>query len=101
MKWPAMTSELSITERLARDSFTLDHGHPHITLDQSAAQVDGLGRLLIRICPAHVYSENPDGTIAVQYAACLECGTCRAAAPAGALAWQYPRGGYGITYRFG
>ena len=96
-----MTSELSITERLARDSFTLDHDQPHIVLDQTAAQVDGLGRLLIRVCPAHVYRENHDGTIAVSYAACLECGTCRAVAPAGALSWRYPRGGFGIAYRFG
>ena len=31
-----------------------------------------------RICPAKVYSVEADGTVGVEYAACLECGTCLA-----------------------
>ena len=53
------------------------------------------------MCPAHVYSEAPDGTIAVEAAACLECGTCLAVAPPGSLRWHYPRGGFGVTFREG
>jgi ferredoxin like protein len=41
------------------------------------------GKLLVRVCPAHVYSEDADGTIAVEYVACLECGTCLAVAAPG------------------
>jgi ferredoxin-like protein FixX len=37
----------------------------------------------------------------VNYAACLECGTCKAMAAPGALTWHYPRGGFGIAYREG
>jgi ferredoxin like protein len=39
--------------------------------------------------------------IAVEFAACLECGTCLAIAAPGALQWHYPRGGMGISYREG
>ena len=42
-----------------------------------------------------------DGTISVEYAACLDCGTCLAVAPPGVLEWHYPRGGFGVSYRGG
>ena len=59
------------------------------------------GPLLERVCAAHVYTALPDGSVQVQAAACLECGTCLAVAPAGVLRWHYPRGGYGIAFREG
>jgi ferredoxin-like protein FixX len=62
---------------------------------------DGVKRLLVACCPAHVYTEEPDGTISVEYAACLECGTCLAIAAPGALKWHYPRGGFGVQFREG
>jgi ferredoxin-like protein FixX len=51
--------------------------------------------------PDHVYTEEPDGTISVEYAACLEYGTCLAIAALGALKWHYPRGGFGVQFREG
>ncbi len=51
--------------------------------------------------PAHVYCEEPDGTISVEYAACLECRTCLAIASPGALKWHYLRGGFGVQFREG
>jgi len=32
---------------------------------------------------------------------CLECGSCRVVCPNGAVAWRYPRGGYGVQFRWG
>ena len=64
-------------------------------------RASGAAELLVRVCPAHVYSLEPDGSLAVEYAACLECGTCLAVAPKGALRWHYPRGGFGIVFREG
>lgn len=91
----------TVPDRLARDRFDLDDGAPHIEVDQEAARATGAGPLLVRMCPAHVYREEPDGTISVEYAACLECGTCRAVAPPGVLVWHYPRGGFGVAFREG
>ena len=48
-----------------------------------------------------MYSVEADGTIGVEYAACLECGTCLAMAPKGVLKWHYPRGSFGIMFREG
>ena len=86
--------------RLAVNKYETDESQSHIVLDQQAVADEGVGDLLIRICPAHVYSRNPDGTLAVEYAACLECGTCLALGR-GAVSWHYPEGGMGIAYREG
>ncbi|MDH7479765.1 MAG: ferredoxin family protein, partial [Syntrophomonadaceae bacterium] len=43
-----------------------------------------------------------DGEISFDCAGCLECGTCRVVCPRpGAIEWNYPRGGFGIVYRYG
>ncbi|MDR3361843.1 MAG: 4Fe-4S dicluster domain-containing protein [Desulfovibrio sp.] len=91
----------SVTERLDRNRYETDTEHSHIKVDQEAAKAAGAGPLLVRICPAHVYSLQADGTIGVLHAACLECGTCLALAPSGTLAWEYPRSGMGVIYREG
>ncbi|WP_312719964.1 4Fe-4S dicluster domain-containing protein [Mobilicoccus sp.] len=90
-----------VPQRLARDHFDVDDEQGHIVVDQEVARATGTGRLLVRVCPAHVYTEEADGTIGVEYAACLECGTCLAVAAPGALRWHYPRGGFGVAYREG
>jgi ferredoxin like protein len=46
----------------------------HIEVDQAAVRSAGVGQLLVRICPAHVYSQAPDGSLVVQHTACLKCG---------------------------
>ncbi|HWB37005.1 MAG TPA: 4Fe-4S dicluster domain-containing protein [Rugosimonospora sp.] len=96
-----MTEMRTITERLAVNHYDLDDEQSHIVVDQDAVRRTGCGPLLVRICPAHVYSQTDDGCIAVEYAACLECGTCLAVAPPGALTWRYPRGGFGVSFRKG
>jgi len=91
----------TVPERLARNRYVLDEGASHIEVDQAAVRSAGVAGLLVRVCPAHVYSRAPDGSVAVQHAACLECGACLAVAPPGSLRWHYPRGGFGVVYREG
>lgn len=91
----------SVTERLAKNRFVLDEAESHIEVNQELAKATGAGDALVACCPAHVYSKEPDGTISVEYAACLECGTCLAIAPRGVLSWHYPRGGFGVQFREG
>ena len=67
-----------------------------VFIDLAIAQVAGLGVTLA----ATFGGDDPQGW-QVQAAACLECGTCLAVAPAGVLRWHYPRGGYGIAFREG
>ena len=90
-----------LPERLAGNRFVTDDEETHIVLDQELARATGSAARLIACCPAGVYSWAPDGTVAVEYAACLECATCLAVADPGALTWRYPRGGFGIQSRDG
>lgn len=90
----------TIQDLLARNRFVTD-SESHIRVDQALARSTGTGRRLVAVCPARVYTEEPDGTIAVEHAACLECGACLAVADPGTLEWRYPRGGHGISYREG
>lgn len=90
----------TVTERLALNRFEPDD-LPHIEVHQEAAKAAGAGPILERVCPAHVYTANEDGSVGVTYEACLECGTCLAVAPPGTLTWHYPRGGFGINFREG
>jgi ferredoxin like protein len=91
----------TITERLDKNHYDTDDKLSHIEVNQELAKAMNAGPLLVKICPAHVYSLQNDGMIGVMYAACLECGTCLAVAPPGVLTWHYPRSGMGISYREG
>lgn len=90
-----------VHERLAHNAYKIDEESSHIEVHQDVVRQTGSGPLLVRICPAQVYSVAADGTISVAYVACLECGACLAVAPPGALTWHYPRGGCGLAFREG
>jgi len=92
---------MTVQERLSRNRFVLDESRSHIEVHQEALAHSGFADALIACCPAHVYSREPDGTVAVEYAACLECGTCLAMCPEGTLTWHYPDGGFGVQFREG
>jgi ferredoxin like protein len=90
-----------LPERLAGNRFITDEDERHIVVHQELARSTGTAARLVAVCPAGVYSLAPDGSLAVEEAACLECGTCLAVADPGALSWRYPRGGFGVQYRDG
>jgi len=90
-----------VAQRLAGNRFVLDENHCHITVNQAIARATGTAERLVAVCPAEVYSFAADGTVTVEYAACLECGTCLAVAAPGALEWHYPAGGFGVQFRDG
>ena len=90
----------TVPERLAVNSFQVDEDESHIVVDQELCRTTGTGKAIIAVCPAGVYTER-DHEIVVDYAACLECGTCLVVAAPGALTWRYPRGGFGVNFREG
>jgi ferredoxin like protein len=92
---------MSTPERLAGNRYETDEEESHIQIDQKLVRSTGTAERIMAVCPAKVYSEEPDGTISAEYAACLECGACLAVASPGALTWKYPRGGFGIQFREG
>ena len=73
----------------------------HIELDPTACARCPT-RVCLRVCPAHLYTRDPDSQeIKVDHAGCLECGTCLVICPLRAVRWRYPEGSAGIRYRYG
>jgi ferredoxin like protein len=72
---------------------------PHIVIRTDSC-LTCEGRPCVIVCPANLY-EWEGGQIVHNCDGCLECGSCRVVCPHGAIAWHYPRGGYGVRYRWG
>jgi ferredoxin like protein len=71
----------------------------HIKVNKSCCR-DCSIQACLYICPAACYTKADDGEILFAYEGCLECGSCSVVCDPGAIEWNYPRGGYGVCYRF-
>ncbi len=93
--------KLSVEQLLGLNKFVLDDDRPHIEVHKEFC-LSCRDKPCTYACPAGLYTLK-EGEISFDYAGCLECGTCRVVCPqAGvALIWGYPRGGFGISYRYG
>jgi len=90
---------ISIEERLGLVSFEVDK-EKHIKVNTSICR-DCEDKPCLRFCPARRYTLEKGEEIAHDYEGCLECGTCKLACPKGAVDFSYPRGGYGVYYKYG
>ena len=55
-----------------------------------------------QVCPAKVYEYNDEQKeMKVNFENCLECGACRIACDKQSLIWDYPKQGYGVTFKKG
>lgn len=88
-------------ERLYQNRYLVDEGRPHITINQKIHDSDDL-KSLVNICPAGCYAIGEKGRVEIVSDGCMECGTCRIVCQAtGEIEWSYPRGGYGVLFKFG
>jgi len=90
-----------IEEKLYQNRYVVDAGKPHIKVKDhdvpSAALVS-----LVTTCPAACYTLTEQGKVEIVPDGCMECGTCRVVCgPSGEVEWNYPRGGYGVLFKFG
>lgn len=92
---------MKVEEKLTLDAFKNDT-ESHITIRHDVCRTKCTKKYCLFICPAHLYSYNEEtDEIVVEFAGCLECGTCKIACLEGAITWLYPRGEFGVQYRFG
>ena len=92
---------VKVEDKLYFDRFVVDAGRPHIKVRPHKTASPQL-RSLTHLCPAGCYTEADEGHVEISTDGCLECGTCRIVTSAtGEVEWNYPRGGYGILYKFG
>lgn len=91
----------SVEGKLFQNRYLVDEGRPHIEVKPHSTPSKPLLSLL-KVCPAGCYSMNDTDQVEVVTDGCLECGTCRVVcAKTGDLEWTYPRGGFGVMFKFG
>lgn len=96
-----MTIAVRVEDKLFQNRYLVDAGRPHITVAIHERPSANL-MALTTICPAKCYELNEKGQVDVTPDGCMECGTCRVLCEAsGEITWNYPRGGYGVLYKFG
>ncbi|HEJ9600101.1 TPA: ferredoxin-like protein FixX [Proteus mirabilis] len=95
-----MSSPVNVDVKLGINKFNVDEENPHIIIKQQP-DIQVLDTL-VKACPAGLYKKQQDGSVSFDYAGCLECGTCRILGLDSALEkWEYPRGTFGVEYRYG
>jgi ferredoxin like protein len=96
-----MTIHVKVEEKLYQNRYLVDAGRPHIKVKPHETPSPQL-MVLTHICPAGCYSQNERGQVEISADGCMECGTCRVVcAESGDIEWSYPRGGFGVLYKFG
>ena len=90
---------MSMDERLLKTRFFVDSGNPHITVSTDLC-FDCLEAPCLSVCPAQCYMREGERLL-FNWENCVECGSCRLVCPKGAISWNYPRGGFGVCYRYG
>lgn len=90
-----------VEDKLFQNRYLVDAGQAHIKVKPHSKPSPALLALL-KVCPAHCYELNNNGQVEVAPDGCMECGTCRVIAEGtGDIEWNYPRGGYGVLFKFG
>ena len=90
---------MSMEERLLKTRFLVDPGNPHINLETSFC-AECLDTPCLTVCPTQCYIQEKERLI-FNWENCIECGSCRLICPAESITWNYPRGGFGVCYRYG
>jgi ferredoxin-like protein FixX len=92
---------VNVTDKLGVNKYHTDEHNSHIEVDKEypdKAEVD----LVVRACPAGLYSVDENGKLFFDYLGCLECGTCKLLSEGRIIkSWNYPIGTLGIEYRLG
>jgi ferredoxin like protein len=93
----------NVEEKLFQNRYKVDTGHPHIQIkDETVCQTQCKNRQCTICCPAGCYTAEGNGTVTLITDGCLECGTCRVICTEFRnVEWEYPRGGFGILFKFG
>lgn len=96
-------STVKVEEKLFQNRYRVDSGRPHVRIVNPETCASGCAdRQCTVCCPAGCYTLEAGGRVVLITDGCLECGTCRIICDEHRnLAWEYPRGGYGILFKFG
>ncbi len=90
---------MNIEDKLVQIRYNVDT-IPHIKVDLKACD-SCQEKWCLYICPVQNYRLE-EGKMSFAWQGCVECGACRVACEKGQVVeWNYPRGGYGVCFRYG
>ena len=98
---PHVEKDLTADDRLALDKFEPDE-EPFIVVDTERCKACVLKPCLY-VCPAKVYAWENDQLV-YNIEGCIELGACAIVCQSlgnRAIRWNYPRGGYGVEFKYG
>lgn len=91
---------MKIEDKLFCDRFIVDN-KSHLRVKNQNDCKDCEMKQCTTVCPSHVYTWDGE-KILVSFEDCLECGTCRVVCQEfNNIEWEYPRGGFGVQFKFG
>ncbi len=90
-----------IDDILVSLKYYVDEHEAHLHILDEGVCTSCKGRECLYFCPVGAYQEEASGKILIAYQSCIECGSCRLMCPHQNINWKYPRGGYGVAYKFG
>ena len=93
---------VKVEEKLFQNRYLVDADNPHIRLkDPELCEKTCATKQCTVCCPAGCYTLEGQKVVLITDG-CLECGTCRIICTTYRnVDWEYPRGGYGILFKFG
>src|SRR5438445_6774788 len=92
---------LTVDERVGLDRFEFDE-EPFITVDTDVCRTCE-AKPCLYVCPSKVYHLEK-GALVYNTEGCIELGACAVVCKhigKGSIQWSYPRGSYGVEFRFG
>ena len=92
----------NVDEKLGRVEYKKDTESHIFIKDESVCLEKCPEKFCVTGCPAQVYVwEEGLKKIVVNYENCIECGACRMLCPLDNINCHWPRGGFGVKYKFG
>lgn len=92
---------VNIDEKIGSVKFYVDESYAHLRIKDEAICYKCKDKPCLYFCPAGVYRLGEGKKILISHQACLECGSCRVGCPFKNILWNYPKGGFGVNYKFG
>ena len=92
---------MTLEDKLGLLTYKNDH-QSHIKILAADVCIKCTGKPCTTGCPAGVYAwDEAQKKLVVSYENCIECGAARMLCPYDNIEWNPPRGGFGVSYKYG
>lgn len=102
MEEQSQPQRMKIEDKLFLVKMKVDEGNPHIFIRNERVCLSCYDKPCTLVCPANTYTwDEANKKIVIAWENCIECAAAELLCPYSNIVWRYPRGGYGVEYKFG